>query len=147
MALLLALLMAVACPYAMLQGVFMSGSTAILLGAGYYIMGSFCHLGQTFVNQVSEAEGLLKDLIVKSHILNFNLKVSQVMGRLSHNLAFDMCGWYRLDHAALLGLLNTVLTYLVILFQVGGTAVKSHIPTSPPPSNASAPADPRGPHF
>lgn len=51
-ALLLALLLAVACPYAMLQGAFMNGSTAVCLAAGYYLMASFCHLGQAFVNQV-----------------------------------------------------------------------------------------------
>lgn len=51
-ALLLALLLAVACPYAMLHGAFMNGSTAVCLAAGYYLMASFCHLGQAFVNQV-----------------------------------------------------------------------------------------------
>lgn len=50
--LLMAVLQAVACPYGILNGYIMNGSTLILLSVAYYIMSSFCHMGQTFVNQV-----------------------------------------------------------------------------------------------
>ncbi|XP_050702194.1 uncharacterized protein LOC126988222 [Eriocheir sinensis] len=75
MKLLVAVLVGVACPYALLRGIFIDGSTVIILCLAYYSMARFCRVGQAFVSQASTAEGLLRDLAVKSHILSFNVKV------------------------------------------------------------------------
>ncbi|XP_050724714.1 uncharacterized protein LOC127002696 [Eriocheir sinensis] len=165
--LMIAVLLAVACPYATMTGYDIDGVTVFTLCLAYYFMVKYYTLGQNFVNQVgavrqvtfeiaslslhrvcykvnvantsrhthliffvllqvSAAEELLRDLTVKSNIdiVSFNLKVNRIMDRLSRGLSsLDMCGWYRLDYAAFLGLLNTVLTYLVIIFQMGGIRV------------------------
>ncbi|XP_050706261.1 uncharacterized protein LOC126991595 [Eriocheir sinensis] len=120
MFLLMAVLMAIVCPYTLKGHTPFYGSIFTILLIAYYILGSFCHLGHTFVGQVSVAERMLKSLRMRSKSLSFSVKVSQVVVSLSPLLTFDMCGWYRLDYASFLGLINTVVTYLVIIFQVGG---------------------------
>lgn len=52
MMLLMAVLEAIACPYALLWDSFMFGNAIFNLFMGYFIIVSFCHLGQTFINQV-----------------------------------------------------------------------------------------------
>lgn len=52
MSLLLAIPLAIASPYAILRGTYLGGITIINLCQACYIMISFCHVGQTFVNKV-----------------------------------------------------------------------------------------------
>ncbi|KAK8381295.1 hypothetical protein O3P69_018405 [Scylla paramamosain] len=100
MFLLLSVLLAIVCPYAILKGTYMGGTTVVSVFFSFYIMGQYCYLGQTFTD-----------------------KVSGVMARLSPLLTFNMCGWYTLSYSSFLGLMNTVMTYLVIVFQIGGSDI------------------------
>lgn len=52
MMLLVAMPVAVACPYAILRGVDLGGSTAAVMLFACYIMASHCRVGQAFVTQV-----------------------------------------------------------------------------------------------
>lgn len=52
MSLLIAIPLAIACPYAILKGMHLGGITIINLCQASYIMVSFCHVGQVFVNKV-----------------------------------------------------------------------------------------------
>ncbi|KAK8381648.1 hypothetical protein O3P69_018630 [Scylla paramamosain] len=100
MFLLLGVLLAIVFPYAILKGKYMGGITVVFVFFSFYIMGQYCYLGQTFTD-----------------------KVSGVMARLSPLLTFNMCGWYTLSYSSFLGLMNTVMTYLVIVFQIGGSDI------------------------
>lgn len=50
--LLLAVLIAIACPFAIVKGTLYYGTTIIVLFYAYYIMYSFNRMGHTFVRQV-----------------------------------------------------------------------------------------------
>lgn len=52
MKLMMAILLAVVCPYAILKGKLMGGGTVAIMCLGYYYMARFCHLGQTFIDKV-----------------------------------------------------------------------------------------------
>lgn len=52
MLLLLTVLQAIACPYTMLRASHLLLNMLIVMIFAYYIMARFCHIGQTFVNQV-----------------------------------------------------------------------------------------------
>lgn len=53
MLLFIAVLQAIAGPYALLKGILLNGNTFFFVFIAYYIMITYCHLGQTFINQVS----------------------------------------------------------------------------------------------
>lgn len=53
MYLIMAVLLAIACPYVFMRGTLVGGSELGDLLIAYYIMGRFCYLGQAFVRQVS----------------------------------------------------------------------------------------------
>lgn len=56
MTLLLAVLIAIACPFAIIKGTLYHGSTIIIMCHAYYIMFSFNRMGHTFVCQVSSVQ-------------------------------------------------------------------------------------------
>ncbi|XP_063845710.1 uncharacterized protein LOC135091728 [Scylla paramamosain] len=124
MFLMVAIVLAITSPYAIIQGSYMGGTTVVSLLLAYYIMGRLFHTGQMFVSKVSEAEGILKELRSKSQDLSVSVKVNLVIGSLSSLLTFDVCGWYTLSYSSFLGIFNIIMTYIVIIFQVGGAAVK-----------------------
>ena len=49
----LAVMMAISCPYAILRGTLMNGTTFVAIFFAYYVMGIYSYLGQTFTNKVS----------------------------------------------------------------------------------------------
>lgn len=50
--LFMAVVLAIVVPYAILTGTMMGGMTAIVLFIVYYILFSFCHVGQAFISKV-----------------------------------------------------------------------------------------------
>ncbi|XP_045116391.1 uncharacterized protein LOC123507535 [Portunus trituberculatus] len=121
--LLLSVMLAIACPYAILKGKFMGGTTIVCFLFSFYIMGVYSYYGQIFTDKVSLAEKQLRDLNMRSKNTNFCIKMNSVIARLSPLLTFNMCGCYTLSYSSFLGLMNTVLTYLVIIFQIGGNDI------------------------
>ncbi|KAK8381297.1 hypothetical protein O3P69_018407 [Scylla paramamosain] len=65
MFLLSGLLLGVTSPYAMKVGSIEKTISLTSLFMAYYIMARLCHMGQVFVNKISTAEDLLKDMRVK----------------------------------------------------------------------------------
>lgn len=53
MYLMMAVLLAIACPYAIMKDTLVGGSVIADLLIAYYIMARFCCMGQAFVSQVS----------------------------------------------------------------------------------------------
>ncbi|XP_045116390.1 uncharacterized protein LOC123507534 [Portunus trituberculatus] len=121
----IAIMLAITSPYTIIQGSIAGGGTFGSLLLASHIMGSLFHAGQMFTSQVSEAEGVLKQLRAKSQDLSVSLKVNLVMGSLSSLLTFDVCGWYTLSYSSLLAIFNTIMTYIVIIFQEGGGTIKN----------------------
>ncbi|XP_063845705.1 uncharacterized protein LOC135091725 isoform X2 [Scylla paramamosain] len=137
MFLLSGLLLGVTSPYAMKVGSIEKTISLTSLFMAYYIMARLCHMGQVFVNKISTAEDLLKDMRVKCQSRSIKKEVSQVMGSLSPMRTFDVCGWYTLGYSQFLGFMNTVMTYLVIILQVEDTEVphplSQGLPVAPNP--------------
>ncbi|KAK3880436.1 hypothetical protein Pcinc_015039 [Petrolisthes cinctipes] len=64
--------------------------------------------------------GILKDLKVMTTNPVIKTRVIEVISGMTELQRFNMCGWYCLDYSTLLTLANTVVTYIVVLLQVGG---------------------------
>ncbi|KAK4303515.1 hypothetical protein Pmani_024471 [Petrolisthes manimaculis] len=64
--------------------------------------------------------GILKDLKVMTTNPVIKSRVIEVISGMAELQRFNVCGWYCLDYYTLLTLANTVVTYIVVLLQVGG---------------------------
>ncbi|KAG0720458.1 hypothetical protein GWK47_048467 [Chionoecetes opilio] len=119
--LLMGVVLAITGPYAIQKSKVEGWFTYVSLLIACYILVRFSHMGQDFVNQVGRVR-----------------QIKQVLWSLSPLLTFNMCGWYTLGYSSLLGLMNTVVTYVVIILQVGGQAVQT-VPSSPDTGATAAP--------
>lgn len=55
--LLIALLLAITSPYTLVHGTFLGGATILYLVIAFLVMIHFSHLGQSFINKVSDSGG------------------------------------------------------------------------------------------
>ncbi|KAG7159704.1 putative 7tm Chemosensory receptor-containing protein 10 [Homarus americanus] len=69
--------------------------------------------------QVDKAAGMLKKFSCQSSNYFVKAQVSYLLHLLEPLQIFDFYGWYRLDYSTLVGVVNLMVTYLVILVQVG----------------------------
>ncbi|KAG0727667.1 hypothetical protein GWK47_034161 [Chionoecetes opilio] len=141
--LLMGVVLAITGPYALHRGNLPEFYHYVSPFIGCYIMVRFSHMGQDFVNQVSRVRQVLRGRhSTKSHLCDM---VQQVLCSLSPLLTFNMCGWYTLGYSSLLGLMNTVVTYVVIILQRGAAAAFELLQRPSPPTSAAAAAGMQAP--
>ncbi|XP_042238691.1 uncharacterized protein LOC121877138 [Homarus americanus] len=113
------LILCVATIYTLSRGYFEGGFTFTLLLGATIMLINMCSVGQNFINEVDKAAGMLKKFSCQSSNYFVKAQVSYLLHLLEPLQIFDFYGWYRLDYSTLVGVVNLMVTYLVILVQVG----------------------------
>ncbi|KAG7159705.1 uncharacterized protein LOC121877139 [Homarus americanus] len=113
------LILCVATIYTLSRGYFEGGFTFTLLLGATIMLINMCSVGQNFINEVDKAAGMLKKFSCQSSNYFVKAQVRYLLHLLEPLQIFDFYGWYRLDYSTVVGVVNLLVTYLVILVQVG----------------------------
>ncbi|KAK3871616.1 hypothetical protein Pcinc_023269 [Petrolisthes cinctipes] len=126
---------AVCSSYAILNPRVPNDSPIPFLFVAYFVIFRLCRMGAHFVRQVDATIGSVRDVGVQCSSEAVQTKVREVVSELAGLQRFSVCGWYCLDYSTLLTIVSTVVTYLVIMGQVGDIPTQTHSSTSVPASS------------
>ncbi|XP_027217740.1 uncharacterized protein [Penaeus vannamei] len=117
--------LAIAMSYASFRGFLVNGGTVLLFFVGLSLIYFFYNVGQSCNDQVNDAVETLQNLSCNFASADAKAQVYHVITCLQPLRKFDMCGWYTLDYPSLVTAASVVVTYLVILLQVGGLQLQN----------------------
>ncbi|XP_047492762.1 uncharacterized protein LOC125041658 [Penaeus chinensis] len=106
--------------YASFRGILVNGGTVLLFFMSLSLIYFLYNVGQSCNDQVNDAVETLQNLSCNFASAEVKAQVYHVITCLQPLRKFDMCGWYTLDYPSLVTAASVVITYLVILLQVGG---------------------------
>ncbi|KAK3871614.1 hypothetical protein Pcinc_023267 [Petrolisthes cinctipes] len=100
----------------LVMNVYLVASIVVVVSSCYALLTNIADNGITFVYMILSFSITLRLCRMGDRFIK---KVSEVVGDMAVLQKFSVCGWYCLDYSTLLSIVNTVITYLVVLAQVG----------------------------